>query len=328
MKRLRIGQRRAELVDAPDPTAHDDWVVIKIHAAPLCTEYKAFLGDTMADQVGHEGTGEVVEVAQPGPLAPGDRVLVSPLAGCGVCRLCRQGDYIHCQAGLRSNGHLAQYIAKPAFICPKLPDDIDYIRGSLAGCALGPALNAAKRMDLGPFDTYMITGVGPVGMGALAVAKFYGATVIVVEALATRRAKAQEIGADHVLDPNAPDVLDAIRDITHGRGVDKAVDCSGVPAACRLMIDAAARRGQVTFVGECSDPVPIRPSPDLIRKGLTVHGSWHYNLNDVPDMMHLIRTSPLVDKLISHVLPMSQAEHALALCAAHETIKVILEPWG
>ena len=327
MKHLRIGQRRAELVDAPDPVAQDDWVVIKIHAAPLCTEYKAFIADRMAESVGHEGTGEVVEVARPGPLRVGDRVLVSPLAGCGVCRLCRQGDYIHCQAGLRSTGHLAQYVAKPAFICPTLPDDIDYVRASLAGCALGPALNAAKRMDLGPFDTYMITGAGPVGMGALVVAKFHGATAIVVESIPLRQQKAREIGADHVLDPNDPDVLDQIMAITGGRGVDKAVDCSGNPQAHRLMIDAVARRGQVAFVGESDEPVAIRPSSDLIRKGVTLHGCWHYNLSHVPDMMHLIRTSPVVDQLISHVLPMTRAQEALEQGAAYETIKVILKPW-
>ena len=62
--------------------------------------------------------------------------------------------------------------------------------------------------------------------------------------------------------------------------MDKAIDCSGVVAAQRLCIDATRRRGQVTFVGECQDDLPIKISPDMIRKGLTLHGSWHYNLAD------------------------------------------------
>jgi L-iditol 2-dehydrogenase len=335
MKHLRIGKRQATMVDAPDPHAEDDWVVIKIHAAPLCTEYKLFVSDREAEGVGHEAAGEVVEVAQPGPLKVGDRVLVSPQVGCGVCYLCSRGDYIHCQSqgkrypGKRSGGHLAQYITKPAHICPVLPDDIDYIHGSLAGCALGPAFNAAMRMNVTAFDSYLITGMGPVGLGALTVGKFRNAKVIAVESVPFRQEKAKELGADHVLDPNDPDVLKQIMDITDGKGVEKALDCSGNEKAERLCIDAAMRRGDVAFVGENGGTIPISPSRDFIRKGITLHGIWHWNLHDFPEMMDVIRRSPntKIGKLISHVLPMSRAQEAFELCAEHKTAKVILKPW-
>lgn len=335
MKHLRVGKKQAIMVDMPDIHAEDDWVVIKIHAAPLCTEYHLFESDREAEGVGHEAAGEVVEVAQPGPLKVGDRVLVSPQVGCGMCYLCVQGDYIHCRSwrerypGKRSGGHLAQYITKPAHICPVLPDDIDYIRASLAGCALGPAFNAAVRMDVSAFDTYLITGMGPVGLGGLTVGKFRNAKVIVVDPIPYRQEKAKELGADHVLDSNDPDILEKIKDITNGKGPEKALDCSGNENAQRLCIDAVARRGQVAFVGQNGRTIPISPTRDFTSKGISLHGIWHWSLHDVSDMMDLIRRSPYtkVGKLISHVLPMSRATEAFELCARHETAKVILEPW-
>lgn len=328
MKQLRIGKRQAILVDAPDPHAEDDWVVIKIHAAPLCTEYKTFIQDKEEESIGHEAVGEVVEVDRPGPLKVGDRVLVSPGTGCGQCYLCLQGDYIHCLSAKRgSTGTLAQYIAKPAWMCPLLPEDIDYLHGSLAGCALGPGFNAARRMKVNAFDTYMITGAGPVGLGALTVAKFLNAKTIVVDSIPYRQEKAKEIGADQILDPSDPDIREGIKDITDGKGVDKALDCSGNERAERLCIDAVKRRGELAFVGENGDTIPIGPSNDFIRKGITLHGVWHWNLRHFSEMMDLIRRSPEVNKLISHIFPMSQAQGAFELCAEHKTAKVILKPW-
>ncbi len=64
-----------------------------------------------------------------------------------------------------------------------------------------------------------------------------------------------------------------------------------------------------------------------IRKGLTLIGSWHYNLSDFPSVIKLIQESPLIDLLISHVLPMSRIQEAFELSASHEAAKVILKPW-
>ncbi|GAG49416.1 unnamed protein product, partial [marine sediment metagenome] len=77
MKRAAItGERRAELVEVPDPRAKEHWVVVKVHAAAMCTEYQAFAAGHKMDQLGHEAAGEVVEVAQPGRVEVGDRVVV------------------------------------------------------------------------------------------------------------------------------------------------------------------------------------------------------------------------------------------------------------
>ena len=98
MKQVAItGARQAMLVDKPELQPYANWAVVKVHAAPMCTEYKRFLSGEPTDELGHEAAGEVVAVAQPGRVKVGDRVVAMPLYGCGVCSLCVSGDYIHCE---------------------------------------------------------------------------------------------------------------------------------------------------------------------------------------------------------------------------------------
>ena len=105
--------------------------------------------------------------------------------------------------------------------------------------------------------------------------------MIGVESHPYRQAKARELGADEVVNPMDEDAREQIMNLTHGVGVDKAVDCSGAVQAHRLCIDTVRRRGQVAFIGECGDETPLKISQDMIRKGITLVGSWHYNLKDV-----------------------------------------------
>ena len=222
---------------------------------------------------------------------------------------------------------MAQYLLKPAGLLMPIPEGVSYERASLACCALGPSFGAFERMALGAFDTVLVVGCGPVGLGAIANARFRGARVIAVESVPWRRERAEQIGADHVLNSGDADILPQILEFTGGRGADCATDCAGSVQAERLCLDAVRRRGRVAFVGECHEPLPVRVSPDLIRKGLAVIGSWHYNLADYPAVMKVIRESPLIDLLISHVLPMSRVQEAFELSASHRCAKIILRPW-
>ena len=83
----------------------------------------------------------------------------------------------------------------------------------------------------------------------------------------------------------------------------------------------------MAFVGETNDELAIRVSPDLIRKGLTLVGSWLYNMADYPKVMQVIQQSPLIDLLISHVLPMSQIQEGFELLASGQCAKVVVDPW-
>ncbi len=335
-KAVLLGERQAGIVDVPGPCPKEDWVVVKVHAAPMCTEYKRFLSGQPSDYLGHEAAGEVVEVAQPGRVRVGDRVVVMPSYPCGGCELCVAGDYIHCQhstdvaafTGSREgSATMAQYLLKPDWLLPPIPDGVSYEHASLACCALGPTFGAFDAMGLSAFDTVLITGAGPVGLGGVVNARFRGARVIVAEPAPWRAERARQMGAT-VIDPRQADALEQITQLTDGRGVDSAVDCSGDGTAQRLCIDATRRKGKVAFVGESYEPLPITVSPDMIRKGLTLIGSWHYNLKLFPQVMQVIQRSPLIDQLISHVFPLSRIQEAFEVSAAGETAKVILKPWA
>jgi len=335
-KAVILGERKAGLVEVPDPEPKQDWALVKVHAAPMCTEYNAFVVGYRIPFLGHEAAGEVAAVAQPGRVEVGDRVVVMPQYPCGECELCVAGDFIHCEHNYDIEAFLgtrdgtatyAQYLLKPSWLLPRIPDGVSYELASLACCGLGPTFGACHAMDVDAFDTVLITGLGAVGLGGVVNAKFRGARVIGVESVPYRVERAKMLGADVVLDPTSDDALEQVMDLTNGRGVDKSIDCSGAVAAERFCVDATRRKGQVAFVGECRDELKIRISPDMIRKGLTILGAWHYNLSLFPKVMQVIQESPVIEQLISHVLPMSQIQEAFELSSSHECAKIILKPW-
>jgi L-iditol 2-dehydrogenase len=174
----------------------------------------------------------------------------------------------------------------------------------------------------------LITGLGPVGLGGVINARYRGARVIGVDSNPWRAERASLLGAEAVLDPGAADIRNHILELTEGRGVDKAVDCSGAVAAQRLCIDSVKRRGAVAFVGESTADLPFRISPDMIRKGLTLVGSWHYNLKHTPKIMNLIAHCGVdLDLLISHHFSLCDVQKAWELQASGQCAKVLLHPW-
>lgn len=328
MKKVIItGKEKAELSEVAMPKPTGNLVLVKIHVAPMCAEYKHFLDGVPRDCLGHEAAGEVVEVAEPGPVKVGDRVVAMPLDACGQCALCLSGDFIHCEENHMQDATMAQYVLKPAFMLKKIPDDVSYEKAALACCGLGASFGAMQNLNLTAFDTVLITGLGPVGLGAVINASFRGARVIAVESNEFRANLARELGAEAVIHPADPDALKKIKELCGGIGPDCAVDCSGAIPAHRLCIDAVRRKGKVAFIGESHKETPVVISRDLIRKGIHLIGSWHYNLNDYPKLMKVIQTSPLVDKLVTHRFPMSRIEEAFTESARQMSGKILINPW-
>ena len=321
------GERKAALVDRPIPKPRGNEVLIKVHIAPMCTEYKAFMEGRPQDCLGHEAVGEVAEVAQEGPFRPGDRVVAMPLTGCGECDLCLAGDFIHCRSNPMRDAAMSQYILKTPVSLRKIPDDISYEQAALACCGLGASFGAMQKLGVSVHDTVLVTGLGPVGLGAVINAKSYGAKVIGVETNPYRIEVAHKLTVDAVVDPRDSEVLDKIMALTGGAGADYAIDCSGAPAAHRLCIDAVKRKGKVAFVGESHTETPIVVSRDLIRKGIQLIGSWHYNLNDYPKLMNIIRHSPLPQHFVTHIFPMSRIQEAMETSVSQQSAKMMLRPW-
>lgn len=337
MKQAAItGVRQAAAIEVAEPRPVKHWVLVKVHTAPMCTEFKSYVAGHASRALGHEACGEVVAVAQPGRVNVGDRVAVMPLLPCGGCRFCLSGDYIHCQSqvdykaftgGQEFTGTMTQYLLKPDWLLPVLPEDVSYDHGSMACCGLGPTFGAMQRLAVDRFDTLLIAGLGPVGLGGVINGRFRGSRVIGIESNPYRAALARDLGAEAVLDPADPATLPRVRELTGGHGVDKAIDCAGVAASRRLCIDATRRLGQVAFVGEGGD-FPVNGSNDMIRKGLTLHGSWHFRMGDVPRILQVIRACGAdLDRLITHRFPIDRVGAAFELQTTGQCGKVLLKPW-
>ncbi len=339
MKRAVIlGRNLSGIVEADEPKPKENWVLIKVHAAPLCNEFKGFAAGRRADYLGHEASGEVVEIAQPGRVKVGDRVAVMPGYPCGGCTLCRSGDYIHCEnavdfaaftGSVEGGATLAQYMLKPDWLLTPIPDGMTYEHGAMACCGLGPTFGALDRLRVRGGETVLITGMGPVGLGGVICARHMGAEVISVESHPYRKAMATELGAAHVIDPRDEQAVEHIRDLTGGTGVDKAVDCSGSTAAHRLCIDALRRRGRLAFVGESGAETRLVVSDDMLRKGIDLKGSWHYNMKGAHDIMGIIaRNRRKLDRFITHMYPIDEIQRAWETQVSGECAKVVIRPWA
>jgi threonine dehydrogenase-like Zn-dependent dehydrogenase len=329
MKSLVLQNRKVWAEDVATPVPERDWVVVKIEAAPICGSDKgAFSSEKPVRLAGHEASGVVAETAGSSVLKKGDRVILNPLSGCGKCYLCIRGDYLYCPVKSASATYFAQYARIQDFVCTLLPDDISYEIGALACCTLGPAFNSIKRMGLKAFDTLIITGLGPVGMGALTIAKFMGARVVALDTIPFRKKMAMELGADAVIDAADPDAKRMIAEAVAPGVATRALDASGSHAAQRLLIDAMAPTGIVAFVGENEKDLSVSPSKDFIRKGLTIIGTWHYNIHDRENMLSVLRRSPILPKLISGIYGFSKAQEAFDRFIGGDVCKIILNPWN
>ena len=336
MKNVAItGERQAAINEKADPRAAGDIALVKIHVAPMCTEYKAYATGHKSDNLGHEAAGEVVAVEKSARVRIGDHVVAMPMFACGHCALCATGDYIHCQqerdvlaetGSADGTATYAQLMLKPDWLLLPIPENISYEHASMACCGLGPTFGAMRRLRVDAFDTVLISGMGPVGLGGVINGVHRGARVIAIESQPFRANLALELGARAVIDSRDPDALAQIRTLTGGLGADKAIDCSGVAAAQLMLVDGVCRRGEVAFVGEGGE-LPLHVSSHLLRKGLTLHGSWHWNLRHASRLWQVIaRQGALIDRLITHRFPLPQVRDAWELQMTGNCGKVLLYP--
>ena len=335
-----FGDGSVGLTEQPDLKPEEDYVLVKVVYAATCTEYKYLAAqptDGKADEVarvgfGHEAVGEVVEVAQPGQVKVGDRVVVMWVNGCGNCAMCDSGEVSHCpnlgQMPPGSSPKYAQYVLQKDLFCKPIPDDISFKHAAAALCGMGPSFEAMDLMQLNAFDTVLITGMGPVGLGGVINASYLGARIIAVEGVPYRVNLAKELGAEVVLDPADDDLLEKIKALTGGVGVDKAVDCSAAAAAQRLCVEAVRTKGQVGFPGEGGD-FTIDTLRELGNRGLTLRGNKTMNFHSMPRLMDVIRASAdKMDKYLSHTFPMSRVQEVWELQTTGACGKVLLDPWG
>src|SRR6202011_4342808 len=162
-----------------------------------------------------------------------------------------------------------------------LPDELSFATGAAISCGTGTAYQALRRMQLSGGHTIAIVGQGPVGLSATQLAAAMGARVIALDVSEQRLARAKDFGADALIhpkfiDPKADDPAALIKELTHGLGADLTLDTSGT-AEGRLTAVRGTRAWSVAcLVGE-GGSVTLDVSPDMLRKQLTVMGSWTFS---------------------------------------------------
>jgi threonine dehydrogenase-like Zn-dependent dehydrogenase len=277
----------------------------------------------------------VVDPGDSTRVAVGDRVVVMPQYGCGVCWLCTAGDHIHCPdqrdvlaetGSAYGTATYAQYVLKPDWLLLPVPDDIPLRHAALTCCGLGPTFTATSRTRTGALDTALVSGCGPVGLGAVVNAAVRGARVIALEINPFRAKLAETLGAEAIVDPTAPDAVDQIRALTRGRGVDVAIETSGAPVAARLVTEASRRLGRIAIVAWGNDVT----FPPLVPLGVEIHGCWHWNHQRyAAGMWSVVRQAGVrLDAMVTHEFPLERVADAMDLQDGGDCGKVFLLPNG
>jgi len=327
-----LGDRKVELRSFPDPTPGPGEVVLEMKASGMCGSdlkfyrsapgvAQAALGLGSAGEPfigGHEPCGVVVARGagvseREAPTA--SRVMDHHYAGCGTCAHCRVGWSQLCRAGITvygvtAHGGHADYLKVPARTIVPLPEELSFAEGAAVACGTGTAFGALKRMKLCGGDTLAVFGQGPVGLSATVLGVAMGARVIAVETSPERMKLAEEFGADAVIDASREDAVSAIRDLTKGVGADLALDCTGAAAARRAAVRCVKTWGTACYVGEGGD-VTLDVSPDLLRRQVTLIGSWTFSAMGMQECAEFIAKKRIpLERIFSHRWRLEQADEA------------------
>jgi alcohol dehydrogenase len=318
------------LTQLPSPPCPDDGVLIQVRATGVCrSDWHAWRGHEpvpLPHVPGHELAGTVAVVGRSvRRFAPGDRVTVPFVCGCGRCEFCIAGDAQVCpqqtQPGFTHDGSFADLVAIHAadFNLVALPDSIDFISAAGLGCRFATAYRAlATHGRPGAGDWVTVHGCGGVGLSAVMIAKALGAKVIAVDISVAALARASELGADVTLDAGGlagPDaVADEIHRITDG-GAQVSVDALGSVPTATASVLCLRRRGRHVQVGLLlgEHARPALPMDRVIGWELSIHGSHGMPARDYPGLLELITTGRLDPRrLVGRVIDLDEAGEALA----------------
>ena len=218
---------------------------------------------------------------------------------------------------------MAPYILADEKDLIALPDELTYKDGAQVACGFGTVYEAIEKIGVCGNDAVLVTGLGPVGLAALMVAKAMGANKLIgVEMNDYRIDLAKKLGlVDEVFKPGA-DTLENIRKATGGQGVERAIDASASDAGRQLAIRATRDWGKIVFVGE-GNTCTFEPSPDIMHGQKTIYGSWVTSLWRMEELVErLVRWGIHPEDLITHEFPLEKADEAYSLMAGGQCGKV------
>ncbi len=330
------------LTQWPDPTPDPHEVIVKVAATSLCgTDAHVHRWDEWAQHriqtpriIGHELCGHVVAIGSEVSLAKvGDYVAAESHLTCGRCFQCRTGQAHVCKnykiLGIDHDGSFAEYLALPEGVLwqtsPDLPPEYACLQEPL-----GNAVDAALAEDL-TGRTVFITGCGPTGLFAAAVARVAGAAVIIASDVSDYRlGLAKQVGVDHVLNAktDSPEMIAAaIQDMTAGEGVDAALEMSGDPTAMHQAFRAVKNGGRVTLFGIPTGSIPFDLPNEIIFKGIRVYGvtgrrlfgTWYR-------LAGLFKAGLDIRPVVTHRLALNEFAKGFDLIQSGQCGKVVLIP--
>jgi L-iditol 2-dehydrogenase/galactitol-1-phosphate 5-dehydrogenase len=310
------GVRDLVVRDVPEPSPVGvDSVLVRIGAVGVCgsdvLRYGVGKGYGFPLVLGHEMSGTVEQDAADGSVSAGDRVAIfpcipdpaDPMTEIGEYTLGDRYDYF----GSRRDGGLEEYLRVPARNLVKLPAGTSLIAGAMVEPA-GVALHAVRKADVVPNATALVIGAGPIGLFAAQWLRILGVVrVLVADVDERKRHVAEHLGFETLDAADAPSDELAIA-ATGGRGVDIAVEASGLGVTFLQAVHAAAHRGQVVLLGDLSTDValPKETVSRILRRELVLRGTWNAVItprvtNDWEMVVACLGRTLAVDDLVSHV---------------------------
>src|SRR5256714_1270826 len=344
MKALRKMQpaRGLSFENASVPAIGATDVLVRVKTASICgTDLHIYGWDRWSQgrikppvTLGHEFCGVVERVGEEViAVKPGDLVSAEMHLNCGHCQQCRLGQAHICQnlriIGIDQDGAFAEFVKIPASNIWKLAPGIPEHYGAI----LDPLGNAVHTVLAGAIagQTVLVTGCGPIGLMAIAVAKACGSsTVFATETNDKRRAMAKKMGADVVLNPAAEDAVAKILAETNGTGVDALLEMSGNPTAIQQGFKVLRAGGRASVLGIPTAKGALELVNDVIFKGATVQGIYGRRMYETwVQMTALLRAGRLkLEPLFGERAALDKFESAFTLLQSGLAGKILLYPNG
>ena len=323
--------------DVPKPEFGHNDLLIRVKKTAICgTDIHIYNWDEWAQNtipvpmvVGHEFAGEVVDMgSEVTGFEKGDRVSGEGHITCGHCRNCRAGQRHLCEntvgVGVNRPGCFAEYLVIPAFNAFKLPESItDDIAAFLD--PFGNATHTALSFDLVGEDV-LITGAGPIGIMAVAIAKHAGARhVVITDVNDYRLDLAKQMGATRAVNVSKEKIRDVMQDLKMSEGFDVGMEMSGVPSAFRDMLATMRHGGKVALLGIPPADTVINWN-DVIFKGLEIKGIYGREMFETWYKMAAMLESGLdISPVLTNVMPVDNFQEGFDIMRSGKSGKVVLD---
>ncbi|HTS83049.1 MAG TPA: L-threonine 3-dehydrogenase [Myxococcaceae bacterium] len=323
--------------DVPVPEIGPNDVLIKVRKASICgTDIHIWNWDPWSQKtikvpmvIGHEFMGEVAKLgAEVTGFQVGDRVSGEGHITCGTCRNCRAGKRHLCRntvgLGVNRPGCFAEYVALPAFNVFRVPQEIPDEIASFFD-PLGNAVHTALSFDLVGEDV-LITGAGPIGVMAAAIAKHVGARHVVVTDLNPYRLElARKLGATRAVDVRSQTLGDVMHGLGMTEGFDVGMEMSGNDRAFRDMLSVMNHGGRVAILGIPPNEVSIDWN-QVIFKGLVLKGVYGREMFETwYKMVAMLQSGLDVAPVVTHRFPAARYAEAFEAMRSGQSGKVVLD---